>query len=84
LVNAGETAARELLAANRELLDRMAEALLERETLDAEEIEALVEGNELPDRDRIEIPTYRERAEKQKEKRRAASIFGNPKPVPSA
>jgi cell division protease FtsH len=38
----------------------------------------------LPDRNRVTIPTYRERAEKQKEKRRAASIFGQPKPIPSA
>jgi cell division protease FtsH len=83
LVVEGEHHARELLEANREILDRLAEALLERETLDTEEIEALVEGRELPARDRVNIPTYRERAEKQKEKRRAASIFGAPKPVPS-
>jgi cell division protease FtsH len=84
LVLESETHARKLLIDKRELLDRMAEALLERETLDAEEIDALVEGRELPPRAKIKIPTYRERAEKQKEKRRAASIFGQPKPVPSA
>jgi cell division protease FtsH len=84
LVHAGETVACGLLKENRDLLDRMAEALLETETLDAEQIDALMKGLELPERERIEIPTYRERAEKQKEKRRAASIFGTPKPVPSA
>ena len=84
LIRDSETQARELLVENRVILDRMAEALLERETLDAEEIDAVVEGRELPDRERVEIPTYRERAQQQKEKRRAASIFGQPKPVPSA
>jgi cell division protease FtsH len=84
LVREGEKTARELLSGQRELLDKMAEALLERETLDREEIDAIVEGRDLPDRKKLFIPTYRERAEKQKEKRRAASIFGQPKPVPSA
>jgi cell division protease FtsH len=84
LIRESERTARDLLKDHRPLLDRMAEVLLERETLDAEEIDAIVEGNELPDRERIEIPTYRERAQKQKEKRRAASIFGQPKPVPSS
>ncbi len=84
LIRAGEDEARRLLTEGREVLDRMAEALLERETLDAEEIDALLNGRELPDREKVLIPTYRERAEKQKEKRRAASIFGQPKPVPSA
>jgi cell division protease FtsH len=84
LVQEGEDVARGMLGDRRELLDKMAEALLERETLDADEIDAIVEGRELPPRERVRIPTYRERAEKQKEKRRAASIFGTPKPVPSA
>ncbi len=84
LVREGEDVARKMLSEHRELLDQMAEALLERETLDAEEIDAIVNGRDLPERKKITIPTYRERAEKQKEKRRAASIFGQPKPVPSA
>ncbi len=84
IIRESELAARTLLGDKRELLDKMAEALLERETLDAEEIDAIVEGRELPPREKVTIPTYRERAQKQKEKRRAASIFGQPKPVPSA
>jgi cell division protease FtsH len=84
IIREAELAARKLLGEKRELLDKMAEALLERETLDAEEIEAIVDGRELPPRQKVKIPTYRERAQKQKEKRRAASIFGQPKPVPSA
>ena len=81
LVRRGEVVANKLLAENRELLDTMAEALLERETLDAEDIDAIINGRELPARKDVRIPTYRERAEKQKEKRRAASIFGPPKPA---
>ena len=84
IVHEGEVKARGLLEDNREILDRMSEVLLERETLDSIEIDALVRGTELPDREQVRIPTYRERAEANKEKRRAASIFGQPKPVPSA
>jgi cell division protease FtsH len=40
-----------VLADNRDLLERLAEALLERETLDREEIAALAEGRPLPDLD---------------------------------
>ncbi len=75
--------AKDMLTEQRELLDRMAEALLERETLDTEEIDAVMEGSELPARERRRIPSYRERAKEAKEKRRAASIFGQPKPAPS-
>ncbi|MEM1032907.1 MAG: ATP-dependent zinc metalloprotease FtsH [Myxococcota bacterium] len=83
LIREGEAEARQLLTDHRETLDRMSEVLLERETLDRAEIEALVDGTELPERKEVKIPTYRDRADKQKEKRRAASIFGPPKPVPS-
>ena len=40
--------AKKLLEDNRELLDRIAEALLERETIEARDIERLVAGEELP------------------------------------
>jgi cell division protease FtsH len=39
------------LGENRDLLERLAEALLERETLDRDEIAALAEGRPLPDMD---------------------------------
>jgi cell division protease FtsH len=42
--------AREIIEQNRETVQRIAEALLERETLDASEINALIEGTALPDR----------------------------------
>jgi len=74
--------ARKVIRENRDKLDRLAEALLERETIDAEEIDASIRGEELPVRERVVIPTYaQKRQEPNKEKKRPASIFGSPKPV---
>jgi len=75
--------AHRLLSGHRETLDKLANGLLERETLDAEEVDAIVAGRDLPPRQRVVIPTYAERERAAKEKRRAASIFGAPKPAPS-
>jgi cell division protease FtsH len=75
--------ARQLLADNREVLERLAQGLLERETLDAEEVDAVVAGRELPQRQKVVIPSYSDREKAAKEKRRSASIFGAPKPAPS-
>ncbi len=79
----GHQTARRLLDEHRNTLDRLALALLERETLDAEDVDAIVGGRELPERERIVIPTYSDREKAAKEKRRAASIFGAPKPAAS-
>jgi len=79
----GHGEARRLLDENRAALEALALALLERETLDAEEVDAIVAGRELPQRQKVVIPTYAERERAAKEKRRAASIFGAPKPAPS-
>jgi cell division protease FtsH len=76
--------AKDVLTGRRDALDRLAQALLERETLDQDEIRAVVEGRELPERERVIIPTWSERAEQSKEKRRGASIFGAPKPATSS
>ncbi len=73
-----------VLVENRDKLDRLAHALLERETLDSEEIEAALDGRELPVRDRVVIPTYSDQRKEQKEKKRPASIFGAPKPATSS
>jgi cell division protease FtsH len=78
----GYAEARKLLNENREVLDKLAGGLLDRETLDAEEVDAIVSGRELPARQKVIIPTYADREKAAKEKRRAASIFGAPKPVP--
>jgi cell division protease FtsH len=74
--------ARKVIQERRAELDRLAQALLERETLDAEEIDAAMAGRELPKRERVIIPTYAERRNETKEKKRPASIFGAPAPKP--
>jgi len=48
LVNKGYTTAKQILSDNRDVLERIARALIEREVLDANEIKLLVEGRELP------------------------------------
>ena len=73
---------RRLLTENRDKLDRLAEALLERETLDSSEIDAAMEGRELPPNQRVIIPTYSEKQKNRVDaKKRPASIFGAPKPA---
>jgi len=48
LVNTGYSTAKQILADNRETLEKVAKALIEREVLDANEIKTLVDGKELP------------------------------------
>jgi len=48
LVSTGYSTARQILGDNRETLEKIAKALIEREVLDANEIKLLVEGKELP------------------------------------
>ena len=73
--------AKKVVVENREAIDRLATALLERETLDSEEISAALEGRELPTRHRVVIPSYADKRKDKVEKRRPASIFGAPKPA---
>jgi cell division protease FtsH len=75
--------ARQVLSEHRDKLDALATALLERETLDASEIEAVLAGRDLPPRQRAIIPTWSEKRKDKAEKRRPASIFGAPKPATS-
>ena len=73
-----------LLTEGRDKLSRLSDCLIERETLDAEEIHAVLDGRELPKREKVVIPTYAEKDKASKEKRRVASIFGGPpKPATS-
>ena len=74
---------KKLLEDNRDKLDRIAEAALERETLDHTELEACVEGRELPVRERVVIPRYSEKAAKAKEKRKASIFQPRPREVPT-
>jgi cell division protease FtsH len=48
LVSNGYTTAKQILSDNRDTLERIARALIEREVLDANEIKLLVDGRELP------------------------------------
>jgi cell division protease FtsH len=72
------------LLENRDKLEVLAAALMDRETLDSEEIGAVLEGRELPKREKVVIPTYAEKEKAQKDRRKVATIFGGPpKPVTS-
>jgi hypothetical protein len=48
LVNKSYNTAKQVLSENRDTLEKIAHALIEREVLDANEIEMLVDGQELP------------------------------------
>jgi cell division protease FtsH len=75
---------REHLGGNREKLEALANALIERETLDSEEIHAALEGRELPKREKVVIQSYADKEKAAKERRKVASIFGGPpKPATS-
>ena len=50
LLDAAYSRARQVLLDERDLLDRVAQALLERETIDAEEVQLLLRGKPLPPR----------------------------------
>jgi cell division protease FtsH len=75
--------ARKLIEANLEKLDAIANALLERETIDSEELLAIMEGRELPARQRVVIPRYSDKAAKAKEKRKASIFQPRPREIPS-
>ncbi len=75
---------KDFLSKDVEKLRKLADVLMERETMDAEEIAAVIAGTDLPKRDKVIIPTYAEKDRQAKEKRRVASIFGGPpKPATS-
>jgi cell division protease FtsH len=52
IVNGGYENAKNLLSKNRETLERIAQALLEREVIDANEVKLLMEGKPLPEKPR--------------------------------
>jgi cell division protease FtsH len=71
------------LSAQKDKLEAIAKALMERETLDADEIMAVYEGRELPDRERVVLQSYSDKNKDAKEKRKAPSIFGGAPPAPA-
>jgi cell division protease FtsH len=56
IVNSGYENAKRLLSNNRETLERIAQALLEREVIDANEVKMLMEGRPLPEKPRTPPP----------------------------
>jgi cell division protease FtsH len=74
--------AKKLLEGKRDKLDAIAEALLERETLDRTELEAIMGGNPLPPRQKVVIPTYAEKREN-KDKRKGSIFQPRPREVPT-
>jgi len=76
--------AKKVVVDNRAALDRIAEALLERETLDSEEISACIDGKPLPVRAKVTIPSWSDRRDKRGgSSGRSASIFPPRRPEPS-
>ncbi len=75
--------ARVILTANRDMLDRMAAALLERETIDREEIEAIARGEELPPRGPVLPPAPTPVTPPAAERREVPRPAGVPNPSPS-
>ena len=75
--------ARDMIEANRDKLDAIAEALLERETIGKPEIEAILEDRELPPPEQIIIPSYAEKRAEAKEKRKGSIFQPRPREVPS-
>ncbi|MDD9942643.1 MAG: ATP-dependent zinc metalloprotease FtsH [Myxococcales bacterium] len=71
-----------LLKDNMDKLDAMAKALLERETLDSTEIRAVMEGEPLPERKQVVVPSYAQK-QRDKDKRKGSLFQPRPREVPS-
>jgi len=56
IVNVGYETAKRILSANRETLERISQALLEREVIDANEVKLLMENKPLPEKPRTPPP----------------------------
>ena len=84
IINAQYDRAKTVIEAHREKLDAIAEALLERETLGREEIEAIMAGRELPPPVIVSVPTYAEKRRESEEKRKGTIFQPRPREVPSA
>jgi len=74
--------AKDILTQNRDLTVRIAEALLERESLDASEVKLLIEDKPLPERKRVEPPKPSEPATALKPQS-APGLPGRERPQPA-
>jgi cell division protease FtsH len=72
-----------LIGANMDKLEGIAKALLERETLDSEEISAVMEDRPLPERKRVVVPSYSEKQRRVKDKRKGSIFTPRPREVPT-
>src|SRR5580658_2804795 len=78
IVNTGYTRARNILETQRDTLERIAQALLEREVLDATELKLLLEGKPLPDK----VPPPPPAAPPLPTKEPQLSLRPEPRPIP--
>ncbi len=87
LIDDSHNYALRVLREHKDTLDRVAEALVERETLDEHEFLALVKGEELPPIERVatppEPPPAEEPASPAPEKKKPRRPFGEPEAQPS-
>ncbi|MDJ0851879.1 MAG: ATP-dependent zinc metalloprotease FtsH [Myxococcota bacterium] len=74
--------AKRLLTEHRDVLDRISEALLERETLEGSELQLLIEGQELPPLPAPETPSQKHDVPPERPKREPERIAGNKLPEP--
>jgi cell division protease FtsH len=84
IINAQYDRAKAVIEEHRDKLNAIAEALLERETLGREEIEAIMNGEDLPPPMVVSVPTYAEKRRENEEKRKGAIFQPRPREVPSA
>jgi cell division protease FtsH len=83
IINEQYARARKLIEDNLDKLNAIAEALLERETLDSEELDALMDNKPMPPRERVVIPTYADKRNEAREKRKGSIFQPRPREVPS-
>jgi cell division protease FtsH len=82
IVMNGYQAAREILVTNHDALERLAHALIERESLNFDEVCASIEGRPLPPIEEDPVPMPQRRPEREGEKKAVGSAF--PVAEPSA
>ena len=83
IISAQYDRAKLVVEEHREKLNAIAEALLERETLGREEIDAIMSGKELPPSVIVNVPTYAEKRRESEEKRKGAIFQPRPREVPT-
>jgi cell division protease FtsH len=86
IVTKGYTSARNILETNREALERVAQALLDREVLDATELKLLIEGKPLPQKPQAPappVPTKEPQLSLRPEPRPLPGLAKGEKPAPA-